>query len=309
MAEITIFTPTYNRAHLLPNLYQSLCKQTNKNFIWLIIDDGSSDTTNKLIHSWSNENIINIKYIYYIYQKNSGKHVAHNKAASICNTELFICVDSDDILTSNAVDLILKYWNNDKNNINFVGYCLRRGDLNGKATGKNWINDNRLISFFDLYEYHKYRGELVLVWITKILKQYQFPEFKNEKFVTENVLYYQISYKQPMKLLNEIIYLFEYKPDGYTKQGEKLYYKNPYGYAIYRYQVGLLSKNIIKKIRWIARYKGWIKTFNLNENILATAINKISKHDNCFFIKIITDIYAKHYINIYTKKRFFYKIQ
>ena len=43
------------------------------------------------------------------------------------------------------------------------------------------------------------------------------------------------------------MYLFEYKPDGYTKQGEKLYYKNPYGYAIYRYQVGYLSSNLLKK--------------------------------------------------------------
>ena len=300
MSELTIFTPTYNRAHLLPLLYKSLCKQNNNNFIWLIIDDGSTDNTKDLIASWIEDNIINIKYLY---QKNSGKHIAHNKAVEICNTELFVCVDSDDILTYNAVNIILTYWHKDKNNINFVGYCLRRGDLNGNPTGKNWLNDNRLISFFDLYEYHKYRGKLVLIWITNILKHYNFPEFKNEKFVTENVLYYQISYKQPMKLLNEIIYLFEYKKDGYTKQGEKLYYKNPYGYAVYRFQTGILSKNIIKKIRWIARYKGWVKTFKLEQNTLNDIFNKIHLKKHNFLIDILANIYSKHYINIYSKKR------
>ena len=70
------------------------------------------------------------------------------------------------------------------------------------------------------------------------------------------MLYYQISYDKSVKLINDVFYLFEYKPDGYTKQGEKLYYKNPYGYAICRYQVGYLSSNLLKKMRWIARYKG-----------------------------------------------------
>lgn len=305
MNELTIFTPTYNRAHLLPFLYKALCQQNNKNFIWLIIDDGSTDNTKDLIASWIKDNIINIKYLY---QKNSGKHIAHNRAVEICDTDLFVCVDSDDILTNNAVDIILTYWHKDKNNINFVGYCLRRGDLNGNPTGKNWLNDNRLISFFDLYESHKYRGELVLIWITNILKHYSFPEFKNEKFVTENVLYYQISYKQPMKLLNEIIYLFEYKKDGYTKQGEKLYYKNPYDYAIYRFQAGVLSNNIIKKIRWIARYKGWVKAFHLKENILNDTLNKIHLKKCNIFINLLSNAYAKHYSSEYKEKKKLYNI-
>lgn len=306
MTELTIFTPTYNRAHLLPNLYKSLCNQTTKNFIWLIIDDGSTDKTKNLIQSWINDAIISIQYLY---QNNSGKHIAHNKAVNMCSTDLFVCVDSDDILTSNAVEIIINYWKKDKNNKpNFVAYASRRGDLSGNPTGKRWINDEREISFFDLYEKHKYRGELVLIWITKILKQYHFPKFKNEKFVTENVLYYQISYKKPVKLINDIFYLFEYKPDGYTKQGDLLYYKNPYGYAIYRYQVGYLSSNLLKKIRWIARYKGWIKAFKLNKNLIKATLREINLTNKNIFIDILSELYSLSYKNKYDKKRIEYKL-
>ena len=306
MTELTIFTPTYNRAHLLPNLYKSLCNQTTKNFIWLIIDDGSTDKTKNLIQSWINDAIISIQYLY---QNNSGKHIAHNKAVNMCSTDLFVCVDSDDILTSNAVEIIINYWKKDKNNKpNFVAYASRRGDLSGNPNGKRWINDEREISFFDLYEKHKYRGELVLIWITKILKQYHFPKFKNEKFVTENVLYYQISYKKPVKLINDIFYLFEYKPDGYTKQGDLLYYKNPYGYAIYRYQVGYLSSNLLKKIRWIARYKGWIKAFKLNKNLIKATLREINLTNKNIFIDILSELYSLSYKNKYNKKRIEYKL-
>ena len=306
MTELTIFTPTYNRAHLLPNLYKSLCNQTTKNFIWLIIDDGSTDKTKNLIQSWINDAIISIQYLY---QNNSGKHIAHNKAVNMCSTDLFVCVDSDDILTSNAVEIIINYWKKDKNNKpNFVAYASRRGDLSGNPTGKRWINDEREISFFDLYEKHKYRGELVLIWITKILKQYHFPKFKNEKFVTENVLYYQISYKKPVKLINDIFYLFEYKPDGYTKQGDLLYYKNPYGYAIYRYQVKYLSSNLLKKIRWIAKYKGWIKAFKLNKNLIKATLREINLTNKNIFIDILSELYSLSYKNKYNKKRIEYKL-
>ena len=292
MKELTIFTPTYNRAYILSNLYKSLCQQSNKNFIWLVIDDGSIDETKNLVDSWIKENLIEIRYVY---QENAGKHIAHNKAVEFCDTDLFVCVDSDDILTKNAVEIILNYWQLDRIKADFVGYCARRGNLLGHATGKNWLNDNRYISFFDLNENYKFRGELVLIWITRILKQYSFPRFSNERFVTENVLYYQISYKKPMKLLNEVFYLFEYKTDGYTKQGDKLYYKNPYGYAVYRIQAGLLSSSIVKKIRWLARYKGWIKAFNLDIELLnkSPQVFELPKINYC--IDLLSDIYANHY--------------
>ena len=101
---ITIFTPTYNRCDKLKNLYESLCSQKNKNFIWLVVDDGSSDMTSIQFDTWIKEDIIKITYIY---QKNSGKCCAIKRGISECNTNWFFCVDSDDFLLDSAVDTLI----------------------------------------------------------------------------------------------------------------------------------------------------------------------------------------------------------
>ena len=88
--KLTIFTPTYNRAQTLPRLYDSLKRQTNKNFVWLIVDDGSEDNTKSLVDAWTEEKLMEIKYIY---QQNSGKMQAHNCGVDNTETELFLCVD------------------------------------------------------------------------------------------------------------------------------------------------------------------------------------------------------------------------
>ena len=114
MKKLTIFTPTYNRQHTLYKAYESLIKQTNKDFIWLIIDDGSKDNTEEIVNAWKNENKIEIEY----YKKeNGGKHSAYNYALKLIKTELtLIALDSDDYLTLNAVEDILKCWEENKKN-------------------------------------------------------------------------------------------------------------------------------------------------------------------------------------------------
>lgn len=104
---LTIFTPTFNRKHFLLKLYQSLLAQTCQDFTWLLIDDGSTDGTDLLVQSWITENQINIRYIY---QQNGGKMRAHNHAVELCETEFFLCIDSDDSLVEDAVEVILKTW-------------------------------------------------------------------------------------------------------------------------------------------------------------------------------------------------------
>ena len=111
MPRLTVFTPTYNRAYSLPRCYKSLKKQTCKDFIWLIIDDGSSDNTKELVDLWIKENFISIKYIY---QENQGMHGAHNTAYENIDTELNVCIDSDDYMPNDAVEKILKFWDKNK---------------------------------------------------------------------------------------------------------------------------------------------------------------------------------------------------
>lgn len=129
---ITIFTPTYNRANTLPRLYHSLCNENYQNFIWLIVDDGSTDNTRNLIDKWKGENRIPIKYYY---QKNQGKAAAHNIGVQNAKTELFVCTDSDDWLKRNATERIEKIWNDKRSDGNLIGLLAKRGG----GTRKNRI--------------------------------------------------------------------------------------------------------------------------------------------------------------------------
>ena len=103
MKRITVFTPTYNRGYILESLYVSLKKQTNQSFKWLIVDDGSTDNTEEIVRSWRNEGLIDLQYYK---QVNAGKMAAHNKGVELCDTEFFLCIDSDDYLTNDAIATI-----------------------------------------------------------------------------------------------------------------------------------------------------------------------------------------------------------
>ena len=104
---LTVFTPTFNRRHTLPRTYESLLRQSCKDFIWLIVDDGSSDGTGGMVAEWINDGKMDIKYIY---QDNQGMHGAHNTAYRNIETELNVCIDSDDYMPEDAVEKIINCW-------------------------------------------------------------------------------------------------------------------------------------------------------------------------------------------------------
>jgi len=108
-AKLTIFTPAYNRADLLPRAFEALCVQENKDFIWLIIDDGSTDNTAQVVEAFQQQNAG--FEIRYFHKENGGLHTAYNAAIALADTELSMCIDSDDWIAEGAVDRILKVWN------------------------------------------------------------------------------------------------------------------------------------------------------------------------------------------------------
>lgn len=210
---VTIFTPTYNRKELLSKLYNSLKKQTSKNFVWLIIDDGSSDGTEELINKFKEENKVEIKYYK---QKNSGKYIAHNNASKMLETELFCCIDSDDYLVDNAVEIIEKEYNKEDN---YLGYVFPRND-EIKLKGSNEIDIS------DLKYYYKKYLETAIVIKKEVLKKYSFPENKTEKFMSEEVLYNMMSEAGKFKLFENVIAKGEYQENGLTKNIYKLWKNN-----------------------------------------------------------------------------------
>ncbi|MED4006494.1 glycosyltransferase family 2 protein [Priestia aryabhattai] len=251
MEKLTIFTPTYNRGYIIRNCYESLCRQSNKDFLWLIVDDGSTDNTEDIINSFINED--KIKIIYH-KQKNSGKHVAHNKGVLMCETEMFVCVDSDDYLSVDAVQIIHETWPNIENDKSLAGIIALRGEDAQQAIGTRMPRNIERSSILNLYEKYKFKGDTILIFKTAILKKYLFPVFEGEKFVTEAVVYDQISQKYDMKLVDKVLYLCEYLDDGYSKNILSVHKKNPKGYMFYLTQKVENAKKFRDKYKAVAYY-------------------------------------------------------
>ena len=255
---LTIFTPTYNRAYILPKLYQSLCAQENKNFDWLIVDDGSTDNTKELVEQWKNENIINITYHL---QQNGGKMRAHNQGVKMCETELFLCVDSDDYLNKGSIEMILDNYSTWKDNENIAGAVAYRGKSETE-TIENEFPINQNTSLGDLYR-AGFKGDTSLIYRTSILKQYLFPEIEGEKFITEDYVYSQIDEKYKMTLLPKILIVCEYLSDGYTKNAIKLVVNNAKGMTMYYNMKIKLAKSFKERCMFVVRYTSTCKLSKL----------------------------------------------
>ena len=225
--KLTYFTPTYNRAHTLPKLYESLVEQTNKNFVWLIIDDGSTDNTKELVESWAEEKKIEIEYIV---KKNGGKHTAIDFSNQVCKTEFINCIDSDDYVSKDSTEVLYKYLDEVSKNENLCGIVARRAHYDGTAFNEAFPKEPTNLYFNEIAKVYGYTQDTNLIFKTDVIKNYHFPVFEDERFVTESVFYNQFMYKYQMLAIPELLYLAEYQQDGYSAQGMRLFYKNPKGF-------------------------------------------------------------------------------
>lgn len=245
--KITVFTPTYNRAYIIHSLYESLQRQTFKNFEWLIVDDGSFDETEELIRKWQKES--NLFKIRYYKTENGGKCRAINKALEFAEGKLFFTVDSDDYLTDDALEKIDK-WECDlpKNG----KYCGVAGNL-GISPDKtpNSCFGTKYYEGTALDRYRNIDGERAMVFYTEIHRKYMYPEFSDENFMTEAVTWNRMAndgYK--MRFYDDIIWIYKYQEDGLTKSGSKLFLSNPRGYGLWlREKAVFLHFNLYKKMR------------------------------------------------------------
>lgn len=224
---VTVFTPAYNRGYTLGRLYNSLLRQTDKRFCWIVVDDGSTDNTEDLVLAWVKENKIEIQYYK---QKNQGKPSAHNKGVELTETELFTCVDSDDYLKDNAIEEIIATWNNHPDDcIGILGYIEREREGVLTSCSNDTVTKGTLRYLYD----HGLSGDTILIYRTDILKKYAFPKFDGEKFIPEAYLYDLLDKEGKLLLLRKSLYVCEYLPDGYTAGMAKLLYRNPEGYFCY----------------------------------------------------------------------------
>ena len=224
---VTVLTPTFNRGGRLQSLWDSLQKQTVKDFEWLVVDDGSTDSTKNLITQLQEKSDFPIRYIY---KNNGGKHTALNVGIQTICSELTFIVDSDDCVTDDAVELILKIHKKYRSQNNICGYAFLRAFPDGKVNGKKFDVDEKIGSYIDVHVNGDDTGaDKAEVFKTHCLKEFPFPEYPNEKFLGEDLVWVRMARKYEMVHINKAIYVGNYLEDGLTNNRRKHNIASPVG--------------------------------------------------------------------------------
>ena len=248
---ITVFTSTYNRAYIIDELYNSLKKQTFIDFEWLIIDDGSTDCTYEKVKNWSADNT-KFPIRYYKFE-NSGKQKEINKALDLARGELFFTVDSDDLLTADALDKINQWEKTIPQCEKFCGFAGSDGDMTGKAINPIFSEEYVDATFFNRYaETGMFIGhDRPWVFYTDVHRQYRYPEFEGEKFIAEAVVWNRMAKDgYQIRCFNDVIYLIEHQEDGYTKKISQILIQSPKGYGLWKAeQMSFLKYGFLRRIK------------------------------------------------------------
>lgn len=235
---LTVFTPSYNRAYILPQLYQSLLSQTSMDFEWVIVDDGSTDGTDELVRKFEMfEEFEGVERfpVRYFKQENGGKHRAINRGVKEANGELFFIVDSDDYLTPDAVEWIANQWNEVKNSESereshskpFAGLSGIRITPDGKKIGGDTDFGTIDATSMEIREKYHVQGDLAEVFRTEVLREIPFPEYEGEKFCPEAMVWNKIAQKYNLRFVHHGIYVCDYLPDGLTSRIVKVRHQSP----------------------------------------------------------------------------------
>lgn len=243
---ITVFTPTYNRAYCLERAYQSLLCQTCKDFEWLVVDDGSTDSTRELVEKWQRVGSVPIRYVY---KENGGMHTAHNTALRNISTELCMCLDSDDMLTDDCIEVVLRFWNEHREQQEKVaGIIALDGYIRGGLIGSEFPRGVSIAHVRWLLEKKGVKGDKKFVFRTAVAQEApEYPEFPDEKYGSMGYKDQFIDAKWPWLLYNRIIYLVEYLPDGSSLNMYRQYVKNLKGWDIARRSSMILSWTLRRK--------------------------------------------------------------
>lgn len=275
MKTITVFTPTYNRAYCLDRCYNSLVAQSNHDFEWLVVDDGSTDNTKELVQSWINDNKIKI---VYLYKPNQGMHSVHNVALDYIKTELNFCIDSDDYITVDAINKIINFWKNRKS-LDVAGIlALNNFDDGTLVCSKKFPHEIEKGKYSFLKSKYGIVGDVKFIFKTEVINKYKpYPIFPEEKLVPLGYKYRLIELDWNMLFLNEVVCVVEYMEDGSTKNMFRQYIKNPKGFAFSRLHtmnnMYSIKDNFMQTIHFVAEsFLGKTSLFKNNNNKLFTVI-------------------------------------
>lgn len=240
MIGLTVFTPTYNRAYCLPNAYEALKRQTCKDFIWLIIDDGSADGTGELVSGWQKED--SGFEIRYVRKENGGLYSGYITAFDHIGTELCVCVDSDDYLTDDAVETILTFWK-ENGSERYAGITGLDAKTDGEIIGGGFPEDLKTINLVEtMIGTAPVKGADWKNVVRTELYRAAIPEkaltdtFRGEKDFNPHYLHVKICEKYDFLALNKVLCVVDYQQDGMTATVIKQYLRSPNSFRITRLQ-------------------------------------------------------------------------
>lgn len=242
----TVLTPTYNRAHTLPAVYDSLCAQTFRNFEWLIIDDGSTDATPAIVQRWIAEQKIVVRYYC---QSNKGKHVAFNHGIREASGELVLTLDSDDRVLPEALARLDTHWRSIPNRERFSGITGLCVDPNGNIIGTSFTQDVLDASPLDLMAANVYEGDKWGFHRTELLRDCPYPEIPGERFIPEGLVWNRLADKYLIRFVNEPLRVVEYHPDGLTAGLLRLRVQSPQGAMLYYGEFAAMSRSRANRAR------------------------------------------------------------
>ena len=236
---LSIVTPTYNRGHLLRNCYESLLKQTDLDFEWIIVDDGSTDDTASVAADFQTD----LFPICYVQKENGGKHTALNTSMEYLRGEYVLILDSDDTLTPNAVETVRHQWTKYSEIRNIAILTFLKGS-NVSAPNCTGPIANQPVDIL------RYKRNIIRstdcceVIRTGIFKRFPFPVFEGERFLPECALWNRVAVEYQCVYINEVIYICEYLEGGLTQSGRSLRIRNPKG-GMYICQLRMVPKNFL----------------------------------------------------------------
>lgn len=239
MKTLGVITTTFNRGYCIHQVYNSLLTQDSKDFMWLIIDDGSTDNTKDIINRFISEGKIEIKYIW---QQNKGMHCARNLAYDNIKTEINLIIDSDDWMADGSVKKIIDFWNANKKE-NIAGIISLNADPNGKILGGKLPENINTLTVTDMHDKLKMKGDKKLIYRSDLSVRYPYPEFEGEKYFPASYKFRLLDLDYKMLAFNEVVCNVDFNENSATFGRISQYKTCAKGFAFYRNEMIRISKN------------------------------------------------------------------
>lgn len=286
--KITVFTPTYNRAYILPRTYESIKKQHYSDFEWVIMDDGSVDNTMELVERWQKEGTVTIKYYK---QNNHGRFSAFNNAKKYFEGDLIAFLDSDDYFLDGSIQKLADTWNQIQEPEKCSGIIAYMETKGGDIVGTGFPNGVIYETIYRLYDKYRMKGDKFLAFRNDLIQKYEYPIFENEKFGGDSILFNQINDEYPMYLLREKISFREYMEDSITNNLSKFHMNSQNGMR--EHYKDALRHERYSKIRILKHCIGFVAFSKLTNRTFIQIIEETPKKLLTFLMYPIGILYVR----------------